>query len=149
LGTHQNRRALSTLARPQHLVSDVPAPLDDRNHRETAARGGGYSEGSTYDASAGTVIPIADFGQRHSDHHRDVGFIADPRTDIRTTATAERTKVRHIERLPRSATIGAPQSYKLGNGSPKVGKKKAATRVSAGDGLTSLVRPKGLEPLTF
>jgi putative transposase len=31
----------------------------------------------------------------------------------------------------------------------EVGKKKAATRVSAGNGLTSLVRPKGLEPLTF
>jgi len=28
-------------------------------------------------------------------------------------------------------------------------KKKAVTRVSAGDGLARLVRPKGLEPLTF
>jgi hypothetical protein len=49
---------------------------------------------------------------------------------------------------PRS-TIGAPRSQRLGNGPSKVGEKKAATRVSAGDGLDCVARPKGLEPLTF
>ena len=32
---------------------------------------------------------------------------------------------------------------------PKMGKKNAASCVSAGHGVVRVVRPKGLEPLTF